>query len=279
MGEKSIRIAKIREKASLVHCITNVVTVNDCANVVLAAGARPVMASDAREVAEMVRFAKALVLNLGAIDRFDAMRKAGKEANRLGIPVVLDPVGCGSTALRNDALLTLLQEVTPALIRGNASEIGYLLDSTERGSGVDVSGKDIVTRENLEETGKKITALAKRLGCVVIQTGAWDLVSDGTCGFYALHRGSAVMEEITGSGCMHSCLLGSVLAVYPDEALTSALFATAWMSLAGEKAKALMDRKKSGNATFRTDLIDSIYLTDDTEMEEWGYEVFKGGCA
>ena len=93
----------VRERAPVVQCITNFVTVNDCANIILAAGGSPSMAQDVREVEEAVTGVQALVCNMGAIDFVESMLLAGKQANRLGKPVVLDPVAAGGTQLRRDA--------------------------------------------------------------------------------------------------------------------------------------------------------------------------------
>ena len=117
----------VREKTPLIQCITNFVTVNDCANILLAAGASPSMAQDIREVEESVTDANGLVCNLGAIDFVDSMILAGKKANELGIPVVLDPVAAGGTELRRQLSAKLLEEVRFSAIRGNASEIRAFL--------------------------------------------------------------------------------------------------------------------------------------------------------
>ncbi|MBR6542868.1 MAG: hydroxyethylthiazole kinase, partial [Anaerotignum sp.] len=111
----------VRESSPLVQCITNFVTVNDCANIILAAGGSPTMAMDAREVEEAVRDVSALVCNMGAIESMEAMILAGKEANQLHIPVILDPVAAGGTQLRRDVSKELLKQVQFSVIRGNAS--------------------------------------------------------------------------------------------------------------------------------------------------------------
>ena len=116
----------VRQKKPLVQCITNFVTVNDCANILLASGGSPTMAGHPLEVEEAVRQVQALVCNLGAIESVDAMILAGTEANQLDIPVVLDPVGAGGTQLRRDAVKRLMDSVHFSVIRGNASEIRYL---------------------------------------------------------------------------------------------------------------------------------------------------------
>lgn len=109
-------LRRVRERTPLVQCITNFVTVNDCANILLASGASPTMAHDIREAAEAVTGADALVCNMGAIEDTDAMILAGKQANRLGKPVILDPVAAGGTALRRESAGRLLSEIHFAVI-------------------------------------------------------------------------------------------------------------------------------------------------------------------
>ena len=169
----------VRENAPLVQCITNFVTVNDCANIILAAGGSPTMAMDAREVEEAVRDVSALVCNMGAIESVDAMILAGKEANKLHIPVILDPVAAGGTQLRRDASRELLEKVQFSVIRGNASEIRYLAGQQTTGSGVDVSTVDAVTEENLPAVVEMTKNLAKKTGGVIAISGVLDVISDG----------------------------------------------------------------------------------------------------
>ena len=149
----------VREKEPLVQCITNFVTVNDCANIILAAGGSPSMAHDVREAAEAARNAQALVCNMGAIEDAPSMILAGKEMNKLGRPVVLDPVAAGGTSLRREVAAELLKEVKFSSIRGNASEIRYLAGQQTAGSGVDVSALDKITEENLKEAAEMVRGL------------------------------------------------------------------------------------------------------------------------
>lgn len=191
----------VREKEPLVQCITNFVTVNDCANIILAAGGSPSMAHDVREAAEAARNARALVCNMGAIEDAPSMILAGKEMNKLGRPVVLDPVAAGGTSLRREVAAELLKEVKFSSIRGNASEIRYLAGQQTAGSGVDVSALDKITEENLKEAAEMVRALAERTGSVIAVSGKLDLVSDGK-ETAVLRNGCATMARITGSGCM-----------------------------------------------------------------------------
>ena len=136
---------QVQNKHPLVQCITNFVTVNDCANILLASGASPTMAMDVREVEEAVEKVQALVCNLGAIEHLESMILAGKKANTLGIPVILDPVGAGGTMLRKEAMSRLLQQVHFSVIRGNASEIKAIAGLNAGAYGVDVAPSDVIT--------------------------------------------------------------------------------------------------------------------------------------
>ena len=159
--EFGIHLTAVRRRKPLVQCITNFVTVNDCANIILAAGGSPTMAEHPLEVEAAGRKARALVCNMGAIDKLEAMILAGREANRLGTPVILDPVGAGGTQLRQDAVKLLLEEVHFSVIRGNASEIRYLAGQQATGSGVDVSAPDEITEENLSSAVTMAAKLAE----------------------------------------------------------------------------------------------------------------------
>ena len=266
----------VREKAPLIQCITNFVTVNDCANILLAAGASPSMAQDIREVEESVAGANGLVCNLGAIDFVDSMILAGKKANELGIPVVLDPVAAGGTELRRRLSAKLTEEVRFAAIRGNASEIRALAGQMTRGSGVDASALDAITPENLSSSVELISALAQKTGAVIAVSGVTDVVSDGTR-TVLLHNGCATMARITGSGCMLTTLIGGFCAAAPEHPLEAVCAAMAAMGICGEMAEEKRLQNKTGNATFRTDLIDAVFnLTEKELKERIRYEVYEG---
>ena len=270
------QLSLVRERAPLVQCITNFVTVNDCANIVLAAGGSPSMADDVREAAEAVRGAAALVCNLGAIAAVDAMLTAGKAANELGRPVVLDPVAAGNTALRRQESARLLSGVKFAAIRGNASEIRALARGELTGSGVDVSGEDAVTDATLPRTVETARLLAKQTGAVVAVSGPIDVVTDGEQ-TVLLRNGCATMARITGSGCMLSALLGSFCGGAPDQIFGTTCAAVAAMGVAGELAEARRLRNGTGNATFRTDLIDAVFnLTEECLQKGVRYEIYQG---
>lgn len=266
-------LTAVRGNKPLVQCITNFVTVNDCANIILAAGGSPTMASHPLEVEEAVCGVQALVCNMGAIDKVDSMILAGKAANRLGIPVVLDPVGAGGTQLRRDAVKRLLDEVHFTVIRGNASEIRYLAGQQSAGSGVDVSDADEITERNLESAVSMAAELAERLDTVIAVSGKIDVISDGkeSCVFY---NGCATMARITGSGCMLTALIGAFCGGNRNY-FSAACSAVAAMDVCGEIAEAKRLRNGTGNATFRTDLIDAVFNLTEEQLEEGvRYEIY-----
>lgn len=267
-------LERVRKETPLVQCITNFVTVNDCANMILAAGGSPSMAHDIHEVEEAVTGVQALVCNLGAIEDVDAMILAGKQANRMGKPVVLDPVAAGGTTLRREAAKRLLSEVQFSVIRGNASEIRFLAGQQSPGSGVDVSSTDAITEENLPAAVDMIESLAKKTGSVVVVSGVIDLISDGKQTM-VLRNGCATMARITGSGCMLTSLIGAFCGAMPEAAFVAACGATAAMGISGQLAEVRRLENGTGNATFRTDLIDAVFNLNDKQIsEEVRYEIF-----
>jgi hydroxyethylthiazole kinase len=232
------------------------------------------MASHPLEVEEAVRNVQALVCNMGAIDKIDSMILAGKEANRLGKPVILDPVGAGGTNLRRDAVRKLLEEVHFTAIRGNASEIRYLAGQQSTGSGVDVSRLDEITEGNLDNVVSMAEELAGKLNTVIAISGKIDVISDGerSC---VLRNGCATMARITGSGCMLTALVGAFCGVCEDP-FTASCSAMAAMGISGEIADARRLRNGTGNATFRNDLIDTLFnLTQEQVKKGVRYEIYK----
>ena len=270
--EKALML--VREKKPLVQCITNFVTVNDCANIILASGGSPTMASHPLEVEETVAGVQALVCNMGAIDKIDSMLLAGKEANRLKKPVILDPVGAGGTQLRRDAVRKLLEEVRFTVIRGNASEIRYLAGQQSTGSGVDVSSPDEITEGNLPAAVSMAEGLAEKLNTVIAISGKIDVISDGSRSC-VLRNGCAAMARITGSGCMLTALIGAFCGACEDP-FAAACSAMAAMGISGEIADAKRLRNGTGNATFRNDLIDAVFnLTQEQLKQGVRYEIYK----
>ena len=187
----SSTLDQIRAASPLVHCITNYVTVNDVANVLLAIGARPIMADDPEEVEEITALCAGLCLNIGTLNArtIPSMLTAGKHARALGHHVVLDPVGAGASRLRTETALRILHEVRPTVIRGNISEIRTLAVGSGTTQGVDANAADAVTEENLAATADFLRAFAARAEAIVVVTGAIDLVTDGVT-VYAVRMGA-----------------------------------------------------------------------------------------
>ena len=266
-----IALKKVRKYIPLTNCITNYITINDCANAVLAIGGSPVMSDDPREIQEFVKIADALVINLGAITptQIEAMIIGSQYGTKIKTPIVLDPVGVGVTELRNKLTLKLIEESNISAIRGNMSEIkaiARLVDLDEIkysvknvSKGVDVSEDDEIKEENLEANGKIVKALANEINTTIIASGAIDVISDGKS-TYSCENGDTLMSKITGSGCMLTSIVGSFCGV--NEALISGLTATVAMGIAGEKAGKFVRDENSGTGTFRTKLIDYLSKMD-----------------
>ena len=269
-------LRRVREAAPLVDCITNFVTVNDCANIILAAGGSPSMAEDIREVAECAAAADALVCNLGAVEKVPSMQVAGQAANKAGRPVVFDPVAAGGTSLRRWQSAELLNTVHFTAIRGNASEIRALAESGVGGHGVDVDAQDVISQDTLSRAVDAARKLAQKTGSVVAVSGPLDVVSDGKQ-TVILKNGCATMARITGSGCMLTALTGAFCGALPEEPFAAVCGAVAAMGVAGELAEVRRLQNGTGNATFRTDLIDAIFnLTEEQVEEGVRYEIYEG---
>ena len=251
-------LANLRARGPLIHCITNYVTANDCANLLLACGARPIMADDPAEAEEITALAAGLVLNIGTLHQqtLPAMEGAGRRAKALGHPVVLDPVGVGASAFRTAAALRLLDQVRPTLIRGNASELKTLARGSGATRGVDAAAADRVTPENLDQMAAFVKAFSARTGALVAMTGAIDLVSDAVT-TYCIYNGHPDMGRVTGTGCQLSALSAAFLAANPDAPLTAAAAAVCAMGLCGETAHSRLG-PLDGNATYRNYIIDAM---------------------
>ncbi len=268
--EENVGIAKlqriVREKNPLVHCITNYVTVNDCANALLAIGASPVMADDIDEVVEIASLANALVLNIGTLNvrTVQSMVAAGIRAMELRRPVILDPVGAGASRLRTDTARDLIRAIPFAVIRGNVSEIKTLVAGSGTTRGVDADERDW-DGDALVDVIASAGTLARRTGAVVAVTGATDIVSDGARVF-AIRNGHPLMARITGSGCMLSALVGAFCGASPDRLLDAVVAALCAMGLAGELAAARTEKENAGTGSFRTYLIDSLSKMDETTL-------------
>ena len=245
----------VRERKPLVHQITNYVVMNETANATLALGALPVMAHAREEVAEMVRLAGALVLNIGTLSPHwvEAMLTAGKAANEGGVPVVLDPVGVGATAYRTDTAKQILDEVDVTVLRGNAGEVATLV-----GVEAEVRGVESITAG--DDAAAIARAAASALGVVASVTGPVDHVSDGDR-VAAIANGHPLLAAVTGTGCMSSALTGCFLAV--DDPFDAAVAALVAFGVAGEDAA----RDAKGPGSFHAGLYDALAALDPESLD------------
>ncbi|HMM05553.1 MAG TPA: hydroxyethylthiazole kinase [Clostridiales bacterium] len=267
-------LLKVKENKPLIHNITNYVTVNDCANILLGCGASPIMADDIDEAAEITSLCGGLTINIGTLNQhtIPAMFAAGKKANELGHPIVLDPVGAGASKLRTETAFRLLKEVKPTVIRGNISEIKTIAMGRGTTKGVDADAADAVTGATLAQTVALAKNLALETGAIIVITGAIDTVSDGKKTF-CVFNGHPLMSEITGTGCQLSCLIAAYLTANPGSPLTATVAAVCAMGLCGEKAfERLTDL--DGNASYRNYILDAIYRLTGDDLESGGkYEL------
>lgn len=252
-------ITTLRERKPLVHNITNYVTVNDVANVILACGASPIMSDEPQDVCDITSICGGLNINIGTLNQrsIEAMFLAGHKANELGHTVLLDPVGAGASALRTDTANKLLSEIKFDVVRGNVSEIKTLALGSMSTHGVDADIADAVTEDNLDEMVSFSKSFAQNNSCIVAITGAIDLVADSNkC--YVIRNGRAEMGRITGTGCQLSGMLTAFVTANPDCRLEAASAAVCMMGLAGEIGYGNM-KDGEGNSTYRNRIIDAIY--------------------
>jgi hydroxyethylthiazole kinase len=250
-------IRRIRAEAPLVHNITNYVVMNTTANALLAVGASPVMAHASEEVEEMVRLARALVLNIGTLSGpwIEAMLRAGREAGRHGIPVILDPVGSGATRFRTETAGRLVAELSPAVIRGNASEIASLVGAAAVTKGVD-------STLDAEQTIEMARNLAATWRCVVVVSGATDLiVGDGVV--VRVRNGHPLMTRVTGLGCTATALVGAFAAVNPAR-VRAAAHAMALMGIAGEIAA----ERSGGPGSLQMNFLDVLHGIGESDIQQ-----------
>jgi hydroxyethylthiazole kinase len=250
-------LKSLREKKPLIHNITNYVVMNYTANALLACGASPVMAHASEEVEEMVSFAGALVLNIGTLTPYwvDSMLKAGKRANELNVPVILDPVGSGATKLRTDSAKRLIEEISIKVVRGNASEVLSLAHEGSKTKGVD-------SIHTVDEAADAALVLSKELNITLAITGKIDLITDGER-IYRVSNGHDLMGYCTGTGCTATVLIGAFLAVDSDP-VTATTTALAYFGLVGEKAAT----KAQSPGSFQIAMLDALYNMDEKQMEE-----------
>jgi hydroxyethylthiazole kinase len=249
-------LGEVRRRAPLVHHLTNWVTIKECADVVKAFGASPVMAHAPEEVEEMVGIASALVLNIGTltVDLVASMERALRRANGRGVPVVLDVCGAGATRLRDDACQALLRAGRVDVVKGNASEIARVAGLAASTRGVDAT----------EVKGDLVAAargLASRHACTVAVTGQEDIVTDGARTLLVAN-GDPILARVVGTGCMAASVIGTFAAVERDR-VAAAAAGLACYEIAGEVAA----RESRGPGTFMPALLDAVYGLDEATVD------------
>ncbi len=243
-------LARLRQRAPLVHCITNYVAMDVAANALLAIGASPAMVHAREEVEDFVSISSALTVNVGTLSPpwVETMEMAARRAVDRGIPWVLDPVGCGATPYRT-RVAGELARMRPTVIRGNASEVLALAGEAGGTKGVD-------STRGADEAVDAARALAREMGCVVAVTGEVDRVTDGERTLAVAH-GHALMTRVTALGCALTGITGAFVAV-EDDPLHAATHALALFGLAGERAA----ERAEGPGTLRVRLLDALYALD-----------------
>ena len=237
-------ITNVRNSVPLVHNITNYVTVNDVANVLLACGGSPIMSDEPDDVEDITSICGGLNINIGTLNKnsIEAMFIAGKKANEIGTVTLLDPVGAGASKLRTDTAVKLMDDIKFTVVRGNISEIKTLALGSGTTKGVDADVADAVTDDTLDNAVKFVKDFAKKSGSIVAITGAIDLVADGDkC--YVIRNGRPEMGKITGTGCQLSGMMTAFVVANRDNALEAAAAAvcTLQVKLHGVECKMEME--------------------------------------
>lgn len=248
-------LSDVRRNQPLIHCITNPISINQCANGILAVGARPMMAEHPGEVAEITRTAQALMLNLGNITdaRMKSMRISGETASECSIPIALDAVGIACSQLRREYIRELLQVITPTVIKGNYSEIYALFLDSYRSSGVDADAC-----LDIGAIDRCAVALARERNTIILASGKVDILTDGNRLFH-LYNGTPQLSAVTGTGCMQGALCATCLSA--ERSLSAVIVACALLGIAGEKA-----RTSLGNGTFFVNLMDALSTLTAEEL-------------
>jgi hydroxyethylthiazole kinase len=251
-------VRAIREKAPVIHNITNYVVMNSTANALLALGASPVMAHAEEEMEEMVGIASALVINIGTLSPVwvRAMFRAAEAARKRHIPIVIDPVGAGATSYRTRTARELIKAVPPEIIRGNASEIMALLELNAKTKGVESTASS----DAAVEIGRKLHAECGAAVCISGET----YYTIGRAGVIRGRNGHIMMTRVTGLGCTASALCGAFATVTSDPAVAAAE-AMAVMGIAGE----IGFSSSSGPGSLQLHFLDSLYRLTADDIERY----------
>ncbi len=269
MIEKKFALSKLIEIKNsviqdkpLIHCITNHISINDCANVVLAVGGKPIMAEHCDEVADITASAKALAVNLGNIsdNRMKSIMISGVKANEEEIPSIIDIVGVSCSKLRLGFALEFIEKCKPSVIKGNMSEIKSIYGLNTRSKGVDVSDEDVTNEDTIKNNIEIVRALAIKTNSIVVATGAIDILSDGG-ETYIIENGCEELSKITGTGCMLNVLIATCIS--SNDIINGAILGTIIMGISGE-----LSRNARGTGSFKIELLDNISTIKVEEILE-----------
>ena len=264
----------LRQKAPLIHCITSPIAVNDCANVCLALGARPIMAEHPEEAAGITAISASLGVSLANITdaRIHSIFLSGAMALEQKKPSVIDVVGVNCSPMRMGLARRFIKECRPAVIKGNASEIRALAGASFGEAGIDTAESDRLSPDNpgaIEAMAQILSSFSAQTGAVVLASGIVDMISDGR-NVWTIENGCASMARVTGTGCILNCIIASCLAAAgsPSDA---ALYGTLLLGVSGETAEQLCaERGLSGLGSFHVSLIDALSLADRDLLENKG---------
>lgn len=266
--ERSLLVSilnNMKQNNPVVHCITNTVTMNDCANILLAIGASPIMSDDIQEVEEIVAISSALYINIGTLNSrtIESMLTAGRKANKLGVPVIFDPVGAGASTLRTSVSNRIVSELGCTVIRGNASEIKSLAVGAASAKGVDAAKADVVDDDaKLAEIIEIARDLSSTTKAIVAITGEIDVIVNPHVTF-VVRNGNALMAKVTGTGCMLTALIAAYCGANKDQLIDATAAAICSFGLCGETAYEKMIEMGTGTSSYRTYIIDAVSLLDD----------------
>ena len=247
--------AAVKQNRPLVHCITNPISINSCANVILSTGARPIMAEHPEEAADVTRSARAVMLNLGNITdaRKQSMMISAGVASTKGKPFVLDVCGAACLVTRRKYALELIDKYPPSVVKGNYSEVVALLNEGYSSSGVDADSALTV-----DTVTAAAVSLAKALGTVILASGSTDIVTDGK-EVALIHNGTPQLGTITGTGCMQGALCAAYLSA--GSAFDAAQAACIVFGVCGQLAKT-----DKGAGTFGVNLLDALSTVTDEQI-------------
>ena len=210
-------LENVRNTVPLVHNITNYVTVNDVANILLACGGSPIMSDEPEDVEDITSICGGLNINIGTLNQrsIEGMFRAGAKANALGHVVLLDPVGAGASALRTNTAVELMEKIKFTVIRGNISEIKTLALGSGTTKGVDADVADAVTDANLDSAVKFVKDFAAKSGAIVASPVPSTCQRRTAC--YVIRNGRPEMGKITGTGCQLSGMMTAFVVANPRQ--------------------------------------------------------------